>query len=184
MREKNSIYHTLLYHSRKSFYCSLFSCIAFISLDWHCSSPEKNPKAMFESCVRSFSDEEKCHTMIYGDPKVPESTGTGLFLRGELIERLQIQSKSYVRELLGEPDEKIFDGTGRERWIYTRPLTQYSKSSKPDREFTVIIRTERVVRVIYKPPLANSSLFRKQNTIRDHVLGLFQEFPGKESYTF
>jgi len=118
-----------------------------------CTGIQKDPKTLYKSCIESFSDEEKCHTMIYGTPAYSgDLPPTGLFLRGELIERLQIQSKNYVRELLGEPDEKIFEGTGRERWIYKRPLTQYTKSSRPDREFTVLIRTERVVKVYYRHP--------------------------------
>lgn len=76
----------------------------------------------------------------------------GLFIRDELIDRLQIQNKPYVLELLGEPDEKIQLAAGRERWIYNRPLTCYSKKHPPDRQFTVVLRSDRVIKIFYKPP--------------------------------
>lgn len=141
-----------------SIFRSLYSFLYFLSYNTiavfclSCTGIQNDPKTLYKSCIESFSDEQKCHTLIYGTPPSGDLPPSGLFLRGELIERLQIQSKSYVRELLGEPDEKIFEGTGRERWIYKRPLTRYSNSARPDREFTVLIRTERVVKVYYKPP--------------------------------
>lgn len=115
---------------------------------------KENPSNLFESCMETFSDEIKCREMQEKSERKSVSLSNteqgNIFIRQELIDLLELKSKLYVLELLGEPDDKNIDGSGKEYFLYTRPLTKYSQKSIPDKQLIIIFRKGHVTKVLHK----------------------------------
>ena len=110
---------------------------------------------IFESCMETFSDEIKCKEMQDKSEKrsvlpITNIETGNLYIRQELNDLLDTKSKLYVLELLGEPEEKSIDGGGKEYFIYSRPISKYSKKSSPDNQIIVIFRRGQVTKVLHK----------------------------------
>jgi hypothetical protein len=106
--------------------------------------------------METFADEEKCNqflekVQVKKQNKNPSnSTTEKLFIRDELKNLLDTKSKLYVLELLGEPDEKSSDGSGREFYKYLKPIARYSPMHDPDSEIIIIFKRGIVTKVTHK----------------------------------
>jgi hypothetical protein len=141
----------------KEYFIIILKFLIFIYLPFNCSSPEpKKTNNLFLSCMETFADEEKCNqflekVQVKKQNKNPsDSSADKLFLRDELKNLLDTKSKLYVLELLGEPDEKSSDGSGREFYKYFKPIARYSPQHDPDREIIIIFKRGIVTKVTHK----------------------------------
>lgn len=130
----------------------------FFYLSYCKSNSTKDNINLFDSCMESFKDEVKCYQFLSKIGSFPPSQNKldadfrdkNLYIRNELKDLLDTKSKSFVIEKLGEPEEKYIDGSGREFFKYTRPISRYSPIHDPDREILVIIKRGFVNKVVHK----------------------------------
>ncbi|TGK05517.1 hypothetical protein EHQ53_17990 [Leptospira langatensis] len=128
----------------------------------------KTPKQLYAECMTTFQDDAKCKEFvlksipdadvtILGQNANPTVDPSSLKIRADLIKSLLYQNKIYVKEMIGEPDEKRTINNwapGMEEWVYTRPITKYAEGSRPDRELRLHFQKGTVVRVLHTPPSA------------------------------
>jgi hypothetical protein len=141
----------------KNYLSNILILFLFINQFFYCSTPEqKKNNNLFLSCMETFADEEKCNqflekVQVKKQNKNPSnSTTEKLFIRDELKNLLDTKSKLYVLELLGEPDEKSSDGSGREFYKYLKPIARYSPMHDPDSEIIIIFKRGIVTKVTHK----------------------------------
>ncbi|MFQ3909051.1 hypothetical protein [Leptospira borgpetersenii] len=121
--------------------------------------------------METFGDREKCEKLVLkqliGPEKTEESSQTNrtselvaldpeieksLRLRSEIKNTLQGQNRIFVKEFLGNPDRIQFRTNSIEAFVYTRPISRYKPSAKPDLEIRVLMRNGTVVRVEHVAP--------------------------------
>ncbi|TGK00678.1 hypothetical protein EHO59_12080 [Leptospira semungkisensis] len=129
----------------------------------------KTPKQLYAECMATFQDDAKCKEFVL--KSIPDADVTilgqnavagpvdpsSLKIRADLIKSLLYQNKIFVKELIGEPDEKRTINNwapGMEEWVYTRPISKYAEGSRPDRELRLHFQKGTVVRVLHTPPSA------------------------------
>ncbi|XDD45884.1 hypothetical protein AB3N60_14360 [Leptospira sp. WS39.C2] len=142
--------------------------IPILLVSWQCAKTVqvKNQENLFENCMKTFQDEQKCKEFMSNSvkdiqteeerraeelAKLTEEQLAGLKLRKEIKDTLPGKNGIYVKEYIGEPDE-IKRGGDREYWIYKRPISKFDGESLPDKEITVIFRRSFVEKVDYKKP--------------------------------
>ncbi|TGM94597.1 hypothetical protein [Leptospira licerasiae] len=146
----------------------LFQCTYF--------SPESNresksPKRLYSECMETFADDAKCKEFVLksipdadisllgkdADPNAVQASNT-IFIREELVRSLLYQNKLFVKNKLGEPDEKRTVNNwapGMEEWLYYRPVSKFAEGSRPDREILIRFQRGAVVHVGHTPPSQN-----------------------------
>ncbi|MCW7468522.1 hypothetical protein [Leptospira kanakyensis] len=115
--------------------------------------------------METFQDESKCNQLLTkseNDLKTEEDKRkaqrealteegyNGLKIREVMLERLQKQTRIFVKEYLGEPDRIIYSGDG-DVLVYTRPISIYEPGAEPDEEIYIffkrnLVRTVNVVK--------------------------------------
>lgn len=132
----------------------------------HCLFYEKKvvvkDESFFKDCMETIADETKCKELIkksekreeekLNETKLTAEELEGLELRDKLKDRLMGQSKLYVKNSLGEPDERYLSGGSEEFFIYRRPISRYSTEHDPDKEIIVVFRRDFVSRVLHTAP--------------------------------
>lgn len=114
--------------------------------------------SFLKDCMDTVRDRGKCEEFLrktkerLHEEHKTENHGSGLKIRSEIKSTLQGKNKLYVIQYLGEPDERQKNGPDYEHFVYTRPISQKTESSKPDLEIRVIFRRELVSRVRHQPP--------------------------------
>ncbi|MEI7012029.1 hypothetical protein [Leptospira licerasiae] len=146
----------------------LFQCTYF--------SPESNresksPKRLYSECMETFADDAKCKEFVLksipdadisllgkdADPNAVQASNT-IFIREELVRSLLYQNKLFVKNKLGEPDEKRTVNNwapGMEEWLYYRLVSKFAEGSRPDREILIRFQRGAVVHVGHTPPSQN-----------------------------
>lgn len=144
---------------RKQNLILIVSTISLFFFFFNCQSKHSKTKInLFESCIESFKDEVKCYQFLSKIGSSPPAQNKldddvrekNLYIRNELKDLLDTKSKSFVIEKLGEPEEKYTDGSGREFFKYTRPISRYSPNHDPDIEILIVIKRGFVNKVIHK----------------------------------
>ncbi|TGM87008.1 hypothetical protein [Leptospira bouyouniensis] len=145
---------------------SLLIPIIVLSLQCAKTVQVKNQDNLFENCMKTFHDEEKCKEFMSNSvkdiqsdeqrrdeelAKLTEEQLAGLKLRKEIKDKLPGKNGNFVKEYLGDPDE-VKRGGDREYWIYKRPVSKFDTESLPDKEITVIFRRSFVEKVDHKKP--------------------------------
>ncbi|MCB1142949.1 MAG: hypothetical protein H7A24_15605 [Leptospiraceae bacterium] len=111
--------------------------------------------------MQTFSDEEKCKTFtektysgkpeegeIHLSPEEEES----LYIRSDLKTEMFGKNTLYLKSKLGDPEDKINLGAGKEVLIYKRPISKYAKGSKPDKQISFVIKRNRIVQIKHIAP--------------------------------
>ncbi|PJZ25114.1 hypothetical protein CH352_11165 [Leptospira hartskeerlii] len=146
----------------------LFQCTYF--------SPESNresksPNRLYSECMETFADDAKCKEFVLksipdadisllgkdADPNAVQASTT-IFIREELVRSLLYQNKLFVKNKLGEPDEKRTVNNwapGMEEWLYYRPVSKFAEGSRPDREILIRFQRGAVVHVGHTSPSPN-----------------------------
>ncbi|XDD42236.1 hypothetical protein AB3N58_13155 [Leptospira sp. WS60.C2] len=145
---------------------SLIIPIMVLSLQCAKTVQVKNQENLFENCMKTFKDEDKCKEFMSNSArdiqtdeerreealaKLTQEQLAGLKLRKEIKDTLPGKNGNFVKEFIGEPDE-IKRGGDREYWVYKRPISKYDGESLPDKEITVIFRRSFVEKVDAKKP--------------------------------
>ncbi|PJZ70096.1 hypothetical protein CH373_09920 [Leptospira perolatii] len=126
----------------------------------------KTPKELYDECMNTFSDENKCKELVLKtipdadlsllgpEPELSPEESAKVRIREELIHALLYQNKVFVKEQLGEPDEQktVTMSNGMEEWIYRRPVSKYAEGSRPDKELKIRFQRGMVVRIVHTPP--------------------------------
>ncbi|TGK17423.1 hypothetical protein EHO61_13600 [Leptospira fluminis] len=127
----------------------------------------KTPKQLFEECMSTFSDEAKCKNFVLKSipdadidllgkqPELADEAKAKLRIRSELVHSLLYQNQLYVKNQIGEPDEKMTINNwapGMEEWVYFRPICKYAEGSRPDKEIRIRFQRGAVVKVLHTPP--------------------------------
>ncbi|MGJ4790131.1 hypothetical protein [Leptospira koniambonensis] len=153
------------------FTLSLFSILQCAYFSPESNRESKSPKRLYSECMETFADDAKCKEFVLksipdadvsllgkdADPNVVEAS-VNIFIRSELIRSLLSQNKLYVKNKLGEPDEKRVVNNwapGMEEWLYYRPISKFAEGSRPDREILIRFQRGTVVHVGYTPPSPN-----------------------------
>ncbi|EIE00163.1 hypothetical protein [Leptospira licerasiae] len=135
------------------------------------SKESKSPKRLYSECMETFADDTKCKEFVLksipdadisllgkdADPNAVQASNT-IFIREELVRSLLYQNKLFVKNKLGEPDEKRIVNNwapGMEEWLYYRPVSKFAEGSRPDREILIRFQRGAVVHVGYTPPSQN-----------------------------
>lgn len=131
-------------------------------------------EAIYKNCIKTFNDSEKCKQLLQETEKTTQETPTikltpeedsKIKIRSDVKDNLQGRNHLFVLEYLGEPDEKYRDGSGREHYIYTRPVCRYSVNHDPDKELRVILLRGSVVQIYHTSPdttpASDLNLFKK-----------------------
>jgi len=141
----------------KIIFIIILKLIISINLLFNCSASEpKKTNNVLLSCLETFADEEKCSQLLEKvqvkkqNKNLSDSSNDKLFLREDLKNLLDTKSKLYVLELLGEPDEKSSDGSGREFYKYFKPIARYSTMHDPDKEIIIVLKRGIVTKVTHK----------------------------------
>lgn len=125
-------------------------------------------KAMYNHCIQTFQDAEKCRQFVASQSKQKQQTKKvalapevekQLKIRDDLKDQLQSKNKLYVKNQIGEPDKSFRDSSGRTHFVYYRPIARYSAEHDPDIEIDVIFIRNRVSRVNHTPPPTTPSRF-------------------------
>ncbi|TGL20268.1 hypothetical protein EHQ42_05795 [Leptospira levettii] len=145
---------------------SLIIPILFVSLQCAKTVQVKNQENLFENCMKTFQDEQKCKEFMSNSvkdiqtdeekreedlAKLTKEQLAGLKLRKEIKDTLPGKNGNFVKEFIGFPDE-VKRGGDREYWIYKRPICKFDGESLPDKEITVIFRRSFVEKVEHKKP--------------------------------
>ncbi|TGL62974.1 hypothetical protein [Leptospira sarikeiensis] len=127
----------------------------------------KSPKQLYTECMDTFSDDAKCKefvlkaipdadvTLLGATAQISEETSSKLYIRSEMIQKLMSQNKLFVKNLLGEPDEKAIVNSwapGMEEWVYYRPISKYAEGSRPDKEIRILFSRGAVLKVRHIQP--------------------------------
>ncbi len=135
----------------------------------NCSTAQKenaDPDSLFQSCMQTFQDAEKCNQMkqkaqeIANEKELEEKKKKrkveltpeqekNLWIRDDLKNALTMKSPLYVKETLGEPDEKRNLSNGNMEFIYRRPIARYSTAHDPDQEIKVYFVKDKVSKVFH-----------------------------------
>ncbi|MCB1157278.1 MAG: hypothetical protein H7A25_04040 [Leptospiraceae bacterium] len=144
---------------------SIFTLVSFYFFS--CSlmkKQEADPTQVYTDCMETFKDEAKCTELakktakynedksIYRKQDLDKEAESKLRIRDELKDELQSKNITYVLNVLGEPDERHKDASGRTYFYYYRPIARYSPEHDPDKEIKVIFIRGRVSRVNHTPP--------------------------------
>lgn len=146
---------------------NLISICMTLLLILGCSSSEKKKvevdETFYKDCLETIKDKDKCDTLVKKTEdrekekeakqiKLTEEQMAGLEIRDDFKNRMMGKSKLGVITSIGEPDERISDGSGQEFFHYRKPLTRYSPEHDPDKEIIIVFRREFVTRVLHTPP--------------------------------
>ncbi|TGM13928.1 hypothetical protein EHQ81_09175 [Leptospira selangorensis] len=153
-------------------FCILtFSQCAYLSGETTGAREGKSPAQLYSECMSTFSDDAKCKEFVL--KSIPDAdvnllgqnanqteleASAHIFIRSELIQSLLYQNKLYVKNKLGEPDEKRVVNNwapGMEEWLYYKPVSKFAEGSRPDREILIRFQRGAVVHVGYTPPRPN-----------------------------
>lgn len=136
------------------------------STTWKESS---DPDSLFQSCMETFQDAEKCNQMKHKAQAIanekdleeqkkkrkieltPEQEKS-LWIRDDLKNALTMKSPLYVKETLGEPDERRNLSNGNMEFIYRKPVARYSTAHDPDLEIKVYFVKDKVSKVFHIQP--------------------------------
>ncbi|TGK99737.1 hypothetical protein [Leptospira levettii] len=145
---------------------SLVIPILLVSMQCAKTVQVKNQENLFENCMKTFQDEQKCKEFMSNSvkdiqtdeekreedlAKLTKEQLAGLKLRKEIKDTLPGKNGNFVKEFIGVPDE-VKRGGDREYWIYKRPICKFDGESLPDKEITVIFRRSFVEKVEHKKP--------------------------------
>ncbi|MCW7474903.1 hypothetical protein CH354_16765 [Leptospira levettii] len=145
---------------------SLVIPILLVSMQCAKTVQVKNQENLFENCMKTFQDEQKCKEFMSNSvkdiqtdeekreadlAKLTKEQLAGLKLRKEIKDTLPGKNGIFVKEFIGDPDE-VKRGGDREYWIYKRPICKFDGESLPDKEITVIFRRSFVEKVEHKKP--------------------------------
>ncbi|HMV40916.1 MAG TPA: hypothetical protein PK079_16840 [Leptospiraceae bacterium] len=134
---------------------------------FYCVSQDKKKveidDTFYKDCMETIKEKEKCDALVKKaedrekekeakQEKLTEEQMAGLEIRDDFKNRMMGKSKLGVISSIGEPDERIYDGSGQEFFHYKKPLTRYSPEHDPDKEIIVVFRREYVTRVLHTPP--------------------------------
>ncbi|MCB1190693.1 MAG: hypothetical protein H7A23_23055 [Leptospiraceae bacterium] len=114
----------------------------------------------YNDCMETFKDEQKCKSLVEKAQKSEEQNENiskevydNLKIRDEVKDTIQDKNKLFVIKYLGEPDERKRSSSGLEFFIYKRPISKYSKNSKPDKELKIVFNKNGLVqKVFHKSP--------------------------------
>ncbi|PJZ50062.1 hypothetical protein [Leptospira saintgironsiae] len=153
-------------------FCILaFSQCTYLSGDNAGVREGKSPSQLYSECMGTFADDAKCKEFVL--KSIPDAdvnllgqnanqteleASTHVFIRAQLIQSLLYQNKLFVKNKLGEPDEKRTVNNwapGMEEWLYYRPVSKFAEGSRPDREILIRFQRGAVVHVGYTQPSPN-----------------------------
>ncbi|EQA36873.1 hypothetical protein LEP1GSC047_2502 [Leptospira inadai serovar Lyme str. 10] len=128
----------------------------------------RTPRQLYDECMTTFSDDSKCKEFVLksipdadvsvlgvAPPQLSAEEKAKLRIRSELIHSLLYQNQLYVKNQIGDPDEKMTINNwapGMEEWVYTRPICKYAEGSRPDKEIRIRFQRGAVVKVLHTPP--------------------------------
>lgn len=135
-----------------------YELILFILIYVSCQyfqKKETDSKQVFQNCMETFKDKEKCQELTdktnssENKQELGEEINDNLIIRKTLKNTVQSKNKLFVLNYLGEPDERRRSGSGFEYFIYTRPISKYSKRSKPDRRIKIVFTKKGFVQQVF-----------------------------------